>query len=147
MNLEQTARVLAKAAAFDFRTVGETDVRAWHEAIGDLDAEEALAAVSRWYRDRADRLMPSHLREAVKLLRAERRKAERVAAAESAMPPGEEPARRLWAELEPEERERLSGLSRGLLAGERFPNVLGLLGERYAAPAIRLNGKSVYGGD
>lgn len=63
MTPADAARVLAKAAAFDQRTVGEADVRAWHEALSDLDAGDALAAVTRHYRQRTERIMPAHVRD------------------------------------------------------------------------------------
>lgn len=56
------ARVLAKAAAFDQRTVGAADVAAWHEALSDLDAADALAAVARHYSTSEQRIMPVHVR-------------------------------------------------------------------------------------
>lgn len=153
MNLEETARVLAWSAAFDRRTVGETDVRAWHEAVGDLDVGEALAAVTRWYRDRSDWLMPSHLREAVRLVRADRRTQARIAAleaaAEQAPSPAEEATRRSWADLPSDVQERLAALSKGHL--ERFPmNGHELVGERFLAqlptpPPTRP--RSLYGDD
>ena len=73
MTLGDMARVLAKAAAYDQRTIGETDVRAWHEAIGDLDFADAHAAVTRHYRDHTERIMPAHVRRIVGELKAERR--------------------------------------------------------------------------
>lgn len=71
------ARVLAKAAAFDQRTIGEADVAAWHEAVGDLDAADALAAVTRHYRQSRDRLWPADLRRHVEELDRERRRVAR----------------------------------------------------------------------
>jgi hypothetical protein len=62
MNLEETARVLAKAQAFDRRTIGEADIRAWHEALSDVDYTDALQAVTAHYRDTTDWLMPAHIR-------------------------------------------------------------------------------------
>lgn len=123
MNVPQVAEVLAKAALFDFRTVGENDVMAWWEVIGDLDYGDAMAAVSRWYRDRADRLMPSHLREAVALIQADRAKAKRLAAAERAALPAERPTGRRYSELPAEMQATLTASSRGLLGAvvaERF---------------------------
>lgn len=138
MNLRDTAKVLAKAAAFDQRTVGEADVLAWHETVSDLDVDDALAAVSRWYRDRSDRLMPAHLREAVRLVRADRRKAARIAAAEAAAERAsaahEEPARRFWGQLEPGARANLSALSGGFLGLEGFPTADELRRERFSPP-------------
>lgn len=71
------ARVLAKAAAFDQRTVGDADIAAWAEALDDIDLGDALAAVTRHYSTSTDRLMPVHvIRIAADLVRA-RRRAER----------------------------------------------------------------------
>lgn len=60
------ARVLAKAAAFDQRTVGAADVAAWHEAVGDLEVGDALAAVTRHYSASTQRIMPVHVRDIVR---------------------------------------------------------------------------------
>jgi hypothetical protein len=57
----EMALLLGKAAAFDQRTVGESDIEAWHECIGDLDFKEAMSAVTNHYRYSTDRLMPAHL--------------------------------------------------------------------------------------
>lgn len=73
MTLGDMARVLAKAAAYDQRTIGETDVRAWHDAIGDLDFADAHTAVTRHYRNHTERIMPAHIRRMVAELKAERR--------------------------------------------------------------------------
>lgn len=72
-----TARVLAKAAAFDQRTVGQADVAAWHEALADLDAADALAAVTRHYAASEQRIMPVHVRRLATDLRRQRRELER----------------------------------------------------------------------
>jgi hypothetical protein len=62
MNVTETASVLAKCAAFDRRTVGDTDVLAWHQAIGDLDVLDALDAVTAHYQQETRWLMPSDVR-------------------------------------------------------------------------------------
>jgi hypothetical protein len=80
MTPADTARVLAKAAAFDQRTIGAADVAAWHEAIGDLDAADALAAVTRHFQQTEQRIMPSHIRRLTAEIARERRKALREAA-------------------------------------------------------------------
>lgn len=119
MNYAEMGRVLAKASVFDFRTVAEADVMAWHEACGDLDVDDALAAVTRWYRDRSDRLMPSHLREAVKLVRADRARDARVqAGAVAAVLPDETPAGVRIADLPAETQAMLRKPFRGPLAGQ-----------------------------
>ncbi|MEV4417255.1 hypothetical protein [Catellatospora sp. NPDC049609] len=65
-------RVLAKAAAFDQRTLGEADVLAWFEAVGHLDYELALDAVVRHYRTSRQRMWPADLVDGVRAIRAER---------------------------------------------------------------------------
>lgn len=138
--MTDVAAVLAKAAIFDFRTVGELDVIAWHEVIGDLSREDALAGVSRWYRDRQDRLMPAHLREAVALVQADRRRTLRLAAAEAAAEQAraahEEPAGRFWGELEPEVQERLREVSGGLLGRDGLPSADEVRAERFFRPPV-----------
>lgn len=68
-------RVLTKAAAFDQRTIGEADVLAWHEALSDLDAADALAAVTRHYSTTEQRIMPVHVRRLAREVAAARREA------------------------------------------------------------------------
>lgn len=149
MNVTEMATVLAKAAIFDFRSVEEPDVMAWHEACGDLDAADALTAVSRWYRDRSDRLMPSHLREAVLLVRTERRRAALVAKAEEGLLPPQLPPGRPFSELPAEMQATLKQLSRGLLQ-ERFPSEGEVVNERFGRHVLpgpeRIFERDVYGG-
>ena len=76
MNIEQTAAVLAKAAALDNRNTSEAAILAWHEAIGDLDFRDALAAVTVHRRESDQYLMPVHIRRIAEKLRAERRERE-----------------------------------------------------------------------
>lgn len=76
MNLEAAARILARAAAYDRRTIGAADVRAWHDALADLDEAACHLAVIAHYRDQTDWLMPAHIRrhvEAEARVEAERR--------------------------------------------------------------------------
>lgn len=65
MTPAEVAKVLVKASAYDLRTVGETDVIAWHEALADIDFAEALIAVTVHFKDSTDRLMPAHIRRIV----------------------------------------------------------------------------------
>lgn len=76
MNLEETAAVLAKAAGYDNRTVGRANVLAWHEAIGDLRADECLHAVTLHHRQSDAYLMPVHIRRLAEKLRADRQSRE-----------------------------------------------------------------------
>lgn len=68
------ARVLAAAAARDNRTIGDADVLAWHQDIGDLDYPLALLAVSRHYRQTRERIMPCDVRQHVAELADEQRR-------------------------------------------------------------------------
>lgn len=61
MKKSEMALVLAKAAAYDARTLSEYDVEAWYECVGDLNFKECMQAVTEHYRDSTERLMPAHL--------------------------------------------------------------------------------------
>lgn len=65
MNIEQTAAVLAKAAAIDNRGQSDAAILAWYEVIGDLDYQDAMAAVSEHRRSSDEYLMPIHIRRIV----------------------------------------------------------------------------------
>lgn len=86
MELAEVALVLTKAAAYDRRTVGEADARAWHEVLGDVELVDALAAVARHYRDSTDWLMPAHLRRLATAHRTERRRVEGAKSEALALP-------------------------------------------------------------
>lgn len=106
MTPEEIGRILAAAAARDNRTVGVTDVMAWREDIGDLDYRDALAAVSRHYRESTDRLMPAHVRRLVAQIErdrwraAELRRYQEVAASIAALTPAAPPTRDRKAEVD-----------------------------------------------
>jgi hypothetical protein len=72
----EAARLLAACAMYDFRTVEKADGIAWHHVIGDLDFDDAMEAVRRHYQNSTDRMMPAHVRQGVKAIRAERRRQE-----------------------------------------------------------------------
>lgn len=74
MNKSEVAVLLGLAAARDQRTVGETDVLAWHEDVGDLDFADAREALRRHYRESTDRIMPAHVRRLTRLVRDEQRR-------------------------------------------------------------------------
>lgn len=97
MNRSETALLLGAMAARDQRTIGETDVLAWHEDLSDLPFEDCRAAVSRHFRESTDRLMPAHIRRQVRIIRDERRASEAV----KALPPGR-------FEDDPDRTERIS---------------------------------------
>lgn len=62
MSYADVAKVLAKCAAADKRTIGESDIAMWFETIGDLPLDMALAAVTRYYRDNRQPMMPADVR-------------------------------------------------------------------------------------
>lgn len=72
MNEQQVSVVLAKCAAFDSRIFGDAEVRAWYEAVGDLDFDDAMPAVARFYATSRQRMWPADLRQLVAVIRAER---------------------------------------------------------------------------
>ena len=72
MTIEEVIDLLAVAAAFDQRTIGEADAVAWHAAIGDLDFADARAAVIGHYRESRDRVMPADVFKRVKAARRDR---------------------------------------------------------------------------
>lgn len=59
MTPAETAELLALAAAYDQRTVGEFDVGAWHELLRDTDQGDARTAVLDHYRVHRERVMPA----------------------------------------------------------------------------------------
>lgn len=46
-------------AAFDSRTIGDSDVLAWHEVMGDAPFEEAAQVVKGHYVSSRERIMPA----------------------------------------------------------------------------------------
>lgn len=73
--------LLGFAAVYDNRTVGEPDIIAWLEAIGDLPFDDAHAAVAAHYRNEpGTRLMPAHVLHGVKAVRRARIEREVIAA-------------------------------------------------------------------
>ena len=77
MTPQEAAAVLAKAQAYDRRTVGEADILAWQEALADVDLADALAAVTAHYRESTDWLMPAHVLRIAAHLTRERHRVER----------------------------------------------------------------------
>jgi hypothetical protein len=77
--ITDTSRILAKIASMDRRTVGETDIMAWHEVLGDLDPQDCLNAVATHRRESTEWLMPVHVRRIVADIVKKRLHAARVA--------------------------------------------------------------------
>ncbi|MFI8200061.1 hypothetical protein ACIF6K_26655 [Streptomyces sp. NPDC085942] len=73
MTPADAAELLTLAAAFDRRTVGEADARAWAAALNSMPLDDdARAAVARHYAETADWLTPAHVRKHRTKIRAER---------------------------------------------------------------------------
>jgi len=62
MIASETALLLAVAAAFDARTIGDADVNAWHAALYDLEFTAAREAVIAHYRRNDERITPAQIR-------------------------------------------------------------------------------------
>ena len=69
MNITDTAKVLAKIQAFNNRTFDKPAVMAWHEVLEDLDLDDSLTAVSTYFRESKEWIMPSDIRAGVKAIR------------------------------------------------------------------------------
>lgn len=76
MNLEETGALLAKAAGYDNRTIGQGNVLAWHEALSDLRIDDCLQAIALHHRSSAEYLMPVHVRRLAQEVRRERQERE-----------------------------------------------------------------------
>lgn len=76
MTPAEVARMLAKAAAYDRRTVTEIDVAAWHEIVARVDLLDALAAVTRHYTETRDWMMPADFLKHARAAKEERRRRE-----------------------------------------------------------------------
>jgi hypothetical protein len=72
MTPKQVAQVLGKCALADKRTAGDAEVVMWGELIGDLDFNAAMAAVTRYYRDNRQPMMPADVRYIVEDMTRER---------------------------------------------------------------------------
>jgi len=72
MRPHEAAELLALAAAFDQRTVGEADALAWAEALGNINQADARTAVTEHYRHETRRLMPVDVLTGVRRIRSNR---------------------------------------------------------------------------
>ena len=77
MNIAETSNALALAQAYDNRTVGEMNVRAWHAILSDLEAADVMEAIRRHYAETDAWVMPAHIRRAVADIELERARAAR----------------------------------------------------------------------
>lgn len=72
MNEHDVIDVLTLIAAYDQRTVGEDDVKAWTQTahIGKWRTAHAARVVVEHYADQTDRIMPAHITRRLRELRA-----------------------------------------------------------------------------
>lgn len=69
MNHFEAGQVLLKCSAFDQRTIGEGDIAAWQEVLADAELQDALAAVTAYYRTHTKRIMPADIIGTIKDMR------------------------------------------------------------------------------
>lgn len=86
MTPADTAEVLALVQAYSGRTVGEIDIAAWHQIIGDLNLDDCRAAVVGYFRDHHEWLTVDVVRQAALVER--RKRAGRDRQAQLGGPPG-----------------------------------------------------------
>jgi hypothetical protein len=73
MKPSEAAVILTKIAAYDRRTVGDSDAAAWAEALdGLVTVQDALTAVRDHFRESNDWLMPKHIIDRAKKIRVQR---------------------------------------------------------------------------
>ena len=72
MTPEETGKLLATCASFDRRKAGPLDVIAWHRVLGDLSYADCENAVIAHYTEGAEWIMPAHVRQRVREIRARR---------------------------------------------------------------------------
>lgn len=107
MELSETAKLLAKAALLDNRTVDEMTVGAWHETVGHLDFRDALRALTLHRQESDAWLMPAHIVRLAPRARREREVVEARERAVRALPPSPpQPMPKAF-------REFLDGLGKG----------------------------------
>jgi hypothetical protein len=72
MNIIETGMVLAKIQAFDNRNVDDQTILAWQEVLEPHTLQDALAAVSAYFRTNTAWIMPAHIVERVRDMEQER---------------------------------------------------------------------------
>lgn len=65
MTPADAARLLAIAAVYDKRTIGEVEASAWADALDGLAPRDCAEAIKAHYADSTAWLMPAHVRERV----------------------------------------------------------------------------------
>jgi hypothetical protein len=72
VNAKETGLLLARCASYDRRKVGDVDVIAWLQVLGDLPFADCEQAVIGHYADSTEWIMPAHVRQRVRELRNRR---------------------------------------------------------------------------
>lgn len=72
MTPADAAELLTLAAAFDRRTIGKADAIAWSDALAGLEPTDCAEAIRAHFRESTDYLMPAHVRQGVRKIRADR---------------------------------------------------------------------------
>lgn len=111
MNLSETARLLGAMAAFDRRTIGDSDVIAWQAVLPDASFEDCLAAVKSYYAVSVEWMMPAHVRRGVAVIE----KAREMARTATPWAPGQY----------------------GVLKADAMPEVAGPIDENALTPSVR----------
>lgn len=87
MKRSETAKLLAKAALIDNRTVDDMTVEAWWEALQGVDPRDAFAALALHRQRSTEWVQPAHIVSLAREARRDRERAEAVEAARRALPP------------------------------------------------------------
>lgn len=72
MNIAETSMVLAKIQAFDNRNVDDATILAWQEVLEPHTLQDALVAVSDYFRAYSAWIMPAHIVERVRAIEEDR---------------------------------------------------------------------------
>lgn len=74
MNLEETARILAKIALVENRKFTDEQIGMWQSILRDIDLKHAEEALLRYYQGQTESIKPAHIYRLAKEVKAETRK-------------------------------------------------------------------------
>jgi hypothetical protein len=137
MTLEEVSELLAVIAAYDRRTIGESDNSAWEEVLNDpripnLSLAECVDAVILHYAETADFIMPAHILTRVKAHRAVA--INQIMPAKNADPGAYEAAGALWRGQFAETQARMKRARAAVLAHPDLAERLTMTPLNYAKP-------------
>ncbi len=72
MTPADAAELLSLAAAFDRRTIGEADARAWASTLSGLAKDDCAEAIRQHFAVTTEWLMPAHVRRGANIIRSAR---------------------------------------------------------------------------